>query len=264
MTDSLESFKTQCPNCGSTNLDEEWEDIDAVCSACGFVIHSYENPDSHLTSQNRGNRHGTGADQTTRWEDHHTVTNSTEQRIASAFESLEEIGDALHLSNDARKRAASMFATLAKKNLVDGRSTEVVVATTLYFAARQVECPRPLARIAEEIDTEPNKIDRLSRSLRSELDFEFKSCTPKDYLPYLCKELGYEESVEDEARTLCAKAEESGLTNGKSPVGVAGAVLYLVGDKSETQQEMAATVGVSKETIRLRLKEFRDGGLVDD
>lgn len=264
MTESERPFGEGCPNCGSTNLEDDWEDIDAICSACGFVIQSFANPEKNLVPQDYYTQEDVGNEPPTRWNDFYTVTSSTEQRIASAFEDLEHIADALHLSNEVREQASSLFATTAKQNLVDGRRTELVVATTLYLAARKAECPRPLACIADVIDTEAARVDRLARSLRSELGMEYTNCCSNDYLPYLCQELGYDERIEDAACKLVDDAKSAGLTNGKSPTGVAGAVLYVVGDENHTQREVATVAGVTKETIRLRIKEFQEGGLIHD
>lgn len=262
MTESERPFGEECPNCGSTGLERDWEEVDVVCSRCGFVIQSLANPKKNPVPQDYLNEENTEDEQTAQWDDYYTVTNSTEQQIASAFEALEQIADELGLSNDVREQASSLFATTAKQNLVDGRRTELVVATTLYLAARKAGCPRPIARIAEVIDTEAGAVDQLARSLRSELELEYTTCGPRDYLQFLTKELDYDERTEHAARDLIEDAQSAGLTNGKSPTGVAGAALYIVGDENDTQREVATTAGVTKETIRLRLKEFQGEGLI--
>lgn len=262
MTESKRGAGEECPNCGLTNLERDWEDIDAVCSTCGFVIQSFAHPEENTVPHDGWTEENTEDKQTCPWDEYYTVTNSTEQQMASAFAALEQIADVLHLSNEVREQSSSLFAKAAKENLVDGRRTKLVVATTLYLAARKAGCPRPLARIAEVIDTESGEVDRLARSLRSELELEYTNCGPRDYLSFLVEELDYDERTEIAARDLIEDAQCAGITNGKSPTGVAGAALYVVGDEEDTQQEVATTAGVTKETIRLRLKEFQEEGLI--
>ena len=262
--ESTTGTNPRCPNCNGTDLDEDIETVDAVCNNCGYVIHDFANPDEFLKDDSDN---GTGRiepeenrkqDCQGDWTDVYQVTNSTEQRIATAYESLEHLADALALSTEVRKRAASVIATAAKENVIKGRPTESVVAALVYITARDVGSPRPLVLVAENIEWETGQLDRLVRSLHCELDLEHQGCHPEKYLPYLCQKLGYSEDIERRARKWIETAQEAGLTNGKSPTGCVGAALYFASDGEQSQRTVAAAVGVSRETIRLRIKEFRE------
>lgn len=252
----------RCPDCNGTDLDESIETIDAVCDDCGYAIHDFANPDEFL-------KQGTGQikpqenqqDRQRDWTDVYTVANSTEQRMATTYESLEYFAETLTLSTESRKRAASVIATAAKENVINARPTEAVVGAIVYITTRNAGIPRPLSLVAENIEWETRQFERLIRSLHCELDLEHHGCQPEKYLPYLSRELGYTEEVEQRARELIKDARQVGLTNGKSPVGCAGAALYFVSDGEQSQRTVATAVGVSKETIRVRLKEFREEGL---
>ena len=253
----------RCPDCTETDLDTSIETVDAVCNDCGYVIHDFANPAEFLENdsidetgriRSEANReHGSQQD----WTDVYTAITGTEQRIAAAYESLEELADTLRLSTEVRKRTATAVATAAEENLITGRSLESVVGALLYVTAREIGTPRPLTFVAENVERETRDLERLVRSLHCELDLEHQGCRPEEYLPYLCRELGYTEDVEHRAREWINDAQRAGLTNGKSPTGCAGAALYLASDGEQSQRTVAAAVGVSKETIRLRLKEFR-------
>lgn len=271
-TDSKSSTGSnpRCPDCNSTDLDESVETVDGICEGCGYVIHDFTNPAEFLKDdsgkgddriQSETNRE---QDPQRDWADVYTAASSTEQRIAMAYESLEELADALKLSRDVRKHAATAIAIAAKENLIDGRPMESVVSALVYVTAREIGTPRPLALIAENVEWETRQLERLIRSLHCELDLEHQGCHPEKYLPYLCRELGYAEDVEQRAREWIKAAQEAGLTNGKSPTGCAGAALYFASDGKQSQRTVASAVGVSKETIRLRLREFRDVGGFED
>lgn len=260
----------RCPDCNGTDLNESLETLDAVCNGCGYVIHDFANPAEFLMigSDNEGDRinseENREQDGQYDWSDVYTVTNSTEQRMATTYESLEHFADALTLSTEVQKRAASVIATAAKENAIDGRSTEAVVGALVYVTARETGNPRPLVLVAENIEWETRQLERLVRSLHCELDLEHHGCHPEEYLPYLCGKLGYSEGVERRAREWIDAAQRAGITNGKSPVGCAGAALYFASDGEQSQRTVAAAVGVSKETIRLRLKEFKDEGALNE
>jgi transcription initiation factor TFIIB len=271
-TDSKSSTGSnpQCPDCNGTDLDESVETVDAICESCGYVIHDFAKPGEFLKDDSgKGSgriRSETNRDQDPQrdWADVYTAASSTEQRIAMAYESLEELADTLKLSRDVRKQAATAIATAAKENLIAGRPMESVVGALVYATAREIGTPRPLALVAENVEWETRQLERLIRSLHCELDLEHQGCNPEEYLPYLCRELGYAEDVEQRAREWIKAARQAGLTNGKSPTGCAGAALYSASDGERSQRAVAAAVGVSKETIRLRLKEFRDAGGFED
>jgi transcription initiation factor TFIIB len=260
----------RCPDCNGTDLDESIKTVDAVCDGCGYVIHDFANPGKFLKiDSGKGTDHieseeNQEQDRQRDWTEVYTVTNSTEQRMATAYESLERLADALMLSTEVRKRVATVIATAAKENVIDGRPTESVVAALVYITARDAGTPRPLVLVAENIEWETGQFDRLVRSLHCELDLEHQGCHPEKYLPYLCRKLGYSEDIERRARERIEDARRAGLTNGKSPTGCAGAALYFASDGEQSQQTVATAVGVSRETIRLRIKEFREkGGLGD-
>lgn len=48
---------------------------------------------------------------------------------------------------------------------------------------------------------------------------------------------------------------------GVHPAGVAGAAIYLAADGGVTQRGIAEVAGVTKETIRVRVADFRSEGV---
>lgn len=260
----------RCPDCGTTHLDESIEDIDAICENCGFAIHDIDNPAEFLeTDPTDGDDPDELDDRRERssrqrWAEVYTVTNGTQQRIAWAFEHLEDLADVLAFSEECKLRAATLVATSATENLIDGRPTDAVVAALASIAARDVGDPRPAAIVATELDRDADSLERLIRSLHRELDLDFLSSPPEEYLPYLSEKLGFESDIERQARTLVDAAHHAGVTNGKSPTGIAGAALYVASEGERSQRDIAAVVGISKETIRVRIKEFRQEGILDE
>jgi transcription initiation factor TFIIB len=260
----------RCPDCNGTDLDESIETVDAICEGCGFAIHDIDNPAKLLEADPADgddldefdDRRERSSQQ--EWAEVYTVTNGTQQRIAWAFEHLEDLADALALSEECKLRAATLVATSATENLIDGRPTDAVVAALASIAARDVGDPRPAAIVAKELDRDVDSLDRLVRSLHRELDLDYRGSPPEEYLPYLSEELGFAPGIERQARTLVDAAHHARVTNGKSPTGVAGAALYVASAGERSQRDVAATVGISKETIRVRIKEFRQEGILDE
>lgn len=251
-----------CPSCDSLALEDSFDPIDAVCSCCGYAIQNLKapNPDPppHIEPQPNTSKEEKGES----WPEVCTITNSTEQRVASAFETVENLADELELSTGCRKQAAEMLGSAYKNDRIDGRQSECVVGCILYLAARSTGEPRPQSMFAESLPIEEETLDRLSRKLREELDLECYYCPPEDYIPYLARELNCTEQAAERAHQLVETAHETDIIDGKNPAGLAGAALYASESHNLTQRCVADVAGVSRETIRIRIKEFRENGVI--
>jgi len=245
-----------CPNCNSSNVDRDLEKVRAICNGCGLVIRSFEaNPS--VSREADSPDEPTDNDEPLTWSDACTVRNSTEQRVAEAFVILEAVSESLRVSDDVCREAAALFSSAAKQNLTDGRPTEVTIAATVHVAGIATAEPRPLARIADALDVEKSRVGHVARVLRRELDHKYAGTATNAYLPFLRVELGFPPEVAERAERLLAEAESAKITNGRSPAGIAGAALYCTSDGGRSQREVASAAGVSKETIRVRVKDLR-------
>lgn len=246
----------ECPKCNSSNVDEDFEKVRAICNDCGLVIRSFETNPS-VNGEADSPDEPADEDEPLTWSEAYTVRNSTEQRVAEAFVILEAVSESLRVSDDVRREAAALFSSAAKQNVTDGRPTEAIIAATVHIAGIATAKPRPLARITDALGLEKSQVGHLARVLRRELDHEYAGTATKAYLPFLRAELRYPPEVAERAEQLLAEAESTGITNGRSPAGIAGAALYCTSDGECSQREVASVAGVSKETIRVRVKDLR-------
>lgn len=254
---------TYCVGCGSSDLDRSVADYDFICESCGLVVQDITDVDSIQTRRLGATTEEELEQEILEWSDYSTVTNSTENRIVRAIEILEQAADALRLSVELRQETAEIYGEAAKTGATDGRATELLVACSIVIASREEHAPRPIARVARAVDVDEYKLRRIVRVVQPEVKGRQVTCPPEDYLGYLGQELALDASVQEAARGIVRTANEDGLTVGKSPVGVAGAALYGAAQGSISQREVAEVAGVSKETIRSRLKELRSGGILD-
>ena len=264
MTQSEKNQDRRCPACEGTNLVLSFENIDAICEDCCFVIadfSSVELPEQLKTEIE--NPAGSEQDQKEEWVDYVSVTDSTEQRMVVTLQSLESISSEVGLSSEIRSCAAEILGTAAKENRIDGHRTEVVVGAILYWVARDHGEAVPQTAMARAAGTRTPTLGDLTRSLQVELELEHTGVQPDDYLSYLKTELGCDDSTVNQAKDIIQDADQSGLVDAKSPTGIAGAALFCSCGGQYSQRTVAQTAGVSEETIRLRIKEFREEGLVD-
>ncbi|CQR49024.1 transcription initiation factor IIB [Haloferax massiliensis] len=263
-TRKAESIKKRCCiQCGSRNLDTSFPDYDFICESCGLVVKDISEIDAVQQRRLRATTEADLEQNLQEWSDYSTVTNSTESRIVRAIEILEEVADSLRLSVELRQETAEVYGEAAKAGATDGRATELLVACSIVIASREKQVPRPIVRVARAVGVDEGKLRRIVRAVQPEVKGKQITCPPEDYIGYLSRELALDGSVQSSAEEIIHAANEDGLTTGKSPAGVAGAALYGAAEGSVSQREVAEVAGVSKETIRSRLKELRSGGMLD-
>jgi transcription initiation factor TFIIIB Brf1 subunit/transcription initiation factor TFIIB len=112
--------------------------------------------------------------------------------------------------------------------------------------------------VAQVAEFPPGKVKQAIRRFQEELDRGYTGGSPAEYVHYLCDDLGVEDSIKDHAIEAAETFEENGGQQELHPAGVAGAAIYLSIDGALSQREIAAAIGVSKETIRLRVADLRE------
>ena len=224
-----------------------------TCDSCGTLVDGDYNRSSpaHATSPS--------ADSAVEdWSSFSRVGNSTEKQVAVAIEEIEGISELLNLGSEVRERAAEIYADAAVSGHTDGRSTEAVTAVVTCLAARETSTPRPVDYIARKADVPITKLRRLLRLLQSELEYSTTVSEPVDFLDHLCE---FTTAATEDRRRAEERLNSSGSTPrycGKHPGSIAAAALYLESDGNLTQRELARASGVTEETIRVRVKEFRE------
>lgn len=81
------------------------------------------------------------------------------------------------------------------------------------------------------------------------------------YVSSIASKGGVSEKTKWRALEILKKAEESGISAGKDPMGLAAAALYVacvLEGEDKTQRDLARAAGVTEVTIRNRFKGLRD------
>ena len=91
------------------------------------------------------------------------------------------------------------------------------------------------------------------------MKIKVKQSSPKDYISRFSSVLKLSPRTQNDALKVLKQAEESELTSGRGPAGIAAAALYvaaLMNDEKKTQREVADIAGITEVTIRNRYKEL--------
>ncbi|MFW6072384.1 MAG: transcription initiation factor IIB [Thermoplasmatota archaeon] len=257
---------TECPECGSRHLAQDYDRGELICEDCGLVIDNQyidEGPEWRaFDMKQEENRARTGAPMTQmvhdkglstgidssnrdsygrsipskkkaqiyrlrKWQRRIRVSDATERNLARALREMGRMASTMGLPKNIRETAAVIYRKAVKKNLIRGRSINSVVAASLYAACRKAGVPRTLDEIAEATSSDRKEIGRTYRFLSRELVLKLKPTKPQEYLSRFCSELGLSGKVQKLAKNIIDKAEDRELISGKGPTGLAAASIYI-------------------------------------
>ncbi len=291
---------TRCPECSSTQLVRDYERGELICNNCGividesyidqgpewrafdseqnesraragspmtFTIHdkglstdiSWKNKDSYgksIPTRNRAQLY-----RLRKWQKRIKVSNAAERNLSQALQELERMASNLSIPNDVRETAAVIYRKAVKQNMIRGRSIEGVVAGAIYAACRITNVPRTLDEIAAVTRVKKKEIGRTYRIMSRYLKLNIMPSKPEDYVNRFCSKLKLSMDARKKASEILKMADDSDLTSGKGPTGVAAAAIYiasLLTEERRTQRAVAEVAGVTEVTIRNRYKELTE------
>ncbi|WP_434530216.1 hypothetical protein ACODNH_01650 (plasmid) [Haloarcula sp. NS06] len=250
---------TLCLVCGENEFSAPFDEVEAVCDICGFVVYDWRDSstDELMTAQA-----GTESVQTESWSDIRPAHNSTQHRFSDAIEVIEKVSNALVVTSSVRLTAAELYVEAAVSGISEGRSIDTVAAGSLHIAAKDAGGPRTLKRIANVAHVKQTTLKKTVRRLYDEFAHgnlvKRTIAAPEEYLEFLCLDLCLDSDAPADAATLLQEIGEHSELQGKHPAGVAAAAVYLTMDSPPPQRKLAASAGVATETLRKRLNEFRE------
>lgn len=292
-----ENAHDRCPECGGT-LARDPQHAEILCQSCGLVVAEKEidyGPDwrafdaasnerrAHTgapmteslhdyglsTTVGRGSRDAMGKAipsskrlQIARMRRLHqrtTFGSGAERNLARAITEIHRVASALDVPRAVAERGIRIYRRAAAESMIQGRSIEGIAAAALFAACRLAGVPRDPEHFTRASGVDKRTLLRLHRLLVREFKLQEPQPTAQDYIARFGSKLHITHVAEARARELVRRADEKGLTSGRSPAGVAAAVLYLgsrdVGEP-RTQKEVAEAAGVTEVTVRNRARDL--------
>jgi len=289
-----------CPECGADGITVEKRG-ETVCEACGVVIeedmidHGPEWRAFDSREKDRKSRVGAPSTNTLHdrglstkidwqdtdakgsslsprkrsqmvrlrtWDERFRAQSARERNLKQALGEVDRMASALGLPENVRETASVIYRRALYDDLMPGRSIEAMATAALYAAARQANTPRSLDEFEPVSRVRRQEYARAYRYLARELELAIEPADPTTYLPRFASELDLPDEAERRARELLRSATRTGMTSGKSPVGLAAGALYagsLLVNEKVTQHAIAEVTEVSEVTIRNRYQELLEG-----
>lgn len=171
------------------------------------------------------------------------------------------MSSALNLPMNIREAASMLYRKAMKLHLIRGRSIEGITSAILYLSCRQYGVPRTLEEVRDVSRVGQKEISRAYRFILRELDLKVIPASPIDFVPRFCSLLELGSDIQSKAIEIIKKASERELTNGRGPIGIAAAAIYIAAilhGEHRTQKDVSVVTGVTEVTIRNRYKELSE------
>ena len=157
-------------------------------------------------------------------------------------------------------QAAAIFLRKLDGDIKSSRKyLRALPASLLYLALRAQGIPRDLRELAEISGVEQKSIRRCYLKLAESLNVK-NSVDAGAYISKMVKILALPGRAEQLANKIYAVAARKGLTQGKNTKAMAAASIYLAAKILGiplSQRRLVSEVGVSKSTLRRRLRDFK-------
>jgi transcription initiation factor TFIIB len=262
---TLQLLKDKCPECGSTDLIQDYDTGETACGNCGLVIQDvtmdegpewraftleekesrsrvgiptfYSFHDKGLsTSIDRVDRDAYGRKlplstrlqmgRLRKWQVRSRVHSSIDRNLAQAMIELSRLSDKVFIPAPVKEKAAVIYRKALDKRLVRGRSIVAFVAASLYAACRITGTPRNLSEISEASLVSRKEASRSYRLLLRELDICMPIANPITFLSKIAERTAISCQTQGLAIKILQEVKEKHVSAGKNPMGLASAALY--------------------------------------
>jgi len=183
-----------------------------------------------------------------------TSVASTERALINAFRILANMADRINLPKTIVDRASLLFKKINDGGRMRGRSNEAIAAACLYIACRQEGVPRTFKEIVAVSTVNKRDIGRCFKIiLKSHEDTKVGLVDSGDFMSRFCGLLGLTREIQRAATSIAKQASDLELTEGRSPVSVSAASIYMASQASSDKRshaEIAAIAGVAETTLK--------------
>jgi transcription initiation factor TFIIB len=282
--------------CSSDNIITDYESGEVVCSKCGLVISdkiqenrvaasnatntlsankstglSTATPGSGLSTViGRPNRDASGhtlngamryrMERLRKWDLRIKASESRDGNLKDALNELLSLKDKLGLPETIVEKTTYIYRKAQMKGFVRGRTVPVVLDAALYIACRELGIPKTLKEIAGTNNVKHKILAKSYRMLITELDMKIPIVDPTKCVMTVSNKANVSEKSKRKAIDIICHINRNEMTDGKDPMGIAAAVIYLVcqraGEK-RTQPVIAGAAGITEMTLRNRYKDIK-------
>jgi transcription initiation factor TFIIB len=201
-----------------------------------------------------------------KWQNRARTINSEERGLSNVLSKISELCQSLGLPDSVAETAAQIYRTSAKMKVAKSKSILGMTAATVYLACRKCGVSRTLKEVARAAGMEKGSVARYFRLVLKEVEKEYiPPPSVEKYISKLINMAKINPKVELRALELSRKTNDSKISSGKAPAGLAAAYVYLssvLEMEHLPQREVAEFAEVTEVTVRNRCREILDNYVI--
>lgn len=276
-------------DCGSNSTSRDTSTGEFYCTKCGKILEenkvkstekrafsqeekdkrartgdsfSYRRPFRSTTSQMGNLDHVSNSKKSQyyrlkRW--NNRSENSTERCMKDPMKKAETLIQQLDLPYQLIEKVGRMYLKCLEEDVVEGRKREDITAAVVYIAARINQTPRPMADVADKVETSKKDLGKSYKYVCNKLDLSLKPVNPANLLPMYLNKLDIENRY-GEIKSLVDRSMEDAVLVGLNHKSIAaGAIYYLCFEEDTvTQKRISEVIGVTMVTVRKTYQLLED------
>lgn len=285
----------KCSDCGSRNIERDYARGEVLCGDCGLIAQErLIDPGAEWVNTEKVERSRVGAPMNLlrvdkglsteisgtnrdyagrvinsktrtqmyrlkKWNQRAKSHGTKARNLEKAIGELNRLVSVIGLPRSVADRAIAHYRNVLDRRLVAGRTIDSVVAACVYLANQELRTARSLDDVVRNSPATRKQITKAFRLIKQRLKVRVSVAVPEDYLGRYCGLLELPPMVLAECHQIVDRANELEIMHGKSPTGMAAAVVYIASrstDRLRTQKEISDVSGVTEVTIRNRYKEI--------
>lgn len=188
------------------------------------------------------------------------MSDSVSRNLSIALPELDRMCSLLELGETIKEDIAHLYRQAVDKGFVKGRSIESIIGAIICYVTRKKGEPRTLEEISEKNGISKKEIGRGYKHILKSMNLKPPKPNVEDYISLYSAKIGISNAAEEEAHKILKEAKKYGITAGRGPSGIAGAVIYLACERIGEEfpkKELLDLVGVTLSTLRSRYEEIK-------
>jgi len=190
---------------------------------------------------------------------------STEKTRRQANRELNEMAERLSVDRSIVNNAQHIYYKVHKNKLVKGRNNQAIIAACMYIACNNEAVPRTFKEICAVSNSSKKDIGRCFKIIKNEVETNYNSTTPADLITRFCSKLNLPKVVEKLADQIIQRASNIQEINGRSPISIAAAAIYMAAESSgiiRNYEDISGISGAAVTTIKSTLKQMQLNNLL--
>lgn len=181
-----------------------------------------------------------------------------EKNLLNNYKTIAVMCERIGLPKAIIDRARQLFKLVEDDKVLKGRS-EGAVAACIYTACKEAHVPRTFKEISALTIVSKKEIGRCCKALTPYLE-RMHSPSTEQFMARYCSHLNLGNDVQKAAVYVSIKVKEIGCADGKSPISVASAGIYLVThlfpNAKKALKDISFVSGVTETTIKNAYKDL--------